>query len=192
MDPRAELRREPPADLSDVGSDEALLDRIRHEIRQNGPMPFARFMELALYDAEGGYYRGPVARPGRAGDFLTAPELHPIFGASLAVALEDIWIRLGQPARFTVREFGAGTGTLVLAILEALAGVGSPLRGSLRYEAIDVDPRRLDALATRLTAAGHGDVLARADPGSSIEGLVLGNEVLDALPVHRVRRRDGA
>jgi SAM-dependent MidA family methyltransferase len=192
MDPRAELRREPPADLSDVGSDEALLDRIRHEIRQDGPMPFARFMELALYDAEGGYYRGPVARPGRAGDFLTAPELHPIFGASLAVALEDIWIHLGEPARFTVREFGAGTGTLALAILEALARVGSPLRGSLRYEAIDVDPRRLDALATRLTAAGHGDVLGPADAGSSIEGVVLGNEVLDALAVHRVRRRDGA
>ncbi len=82
MDPRAELRREPPADLSDVGSDEALVDRIRDEIRRTGPMPFARFMELALYDPEGGYYRGPAARPGRAGDFLTAPELHPIFGAS--------------------------------------------------------------------------------------------------------------
>ena len=192
MDPRAELRRELPADLSDVCSDEALLDRIRNEIRRDGPMPFARFMELALYDAEGGYYRGPVARPGRAGDFLTAPELHPIFGASLAVALEDVWVRLGRPAPFVVREFGAGTGILALAILDALAHVDSPLRAALRYEAVDVDSRRIDALATRLTAAGHGDVLATADAGAPINGVILGNEILDALPVHRVRRRDAS
>jgi SAM-dependent MidA family methyltransferase len=192
LDPRAELRREPPADLSDVGSDEALVGRIRDEIRRDGPMPFARFMELALYDAEGGYYRGPAARPGRAGDFLTAPELHPIFGASIAVALEEVWVRLGRPAPFVVRESGAGTGTLALAILDELTRAGSPLRAVARYEALDVDPRRIEAFATRLTAAGHGDVLGATDPATAIDGVVLGNEILDALPVHRVRRRDGS
>jgi SAM-dependent MidA family methyltransferase len=192
MDPRVELRREPAADLTDVGSDEAILERIRDEIRRDGPMPFARFMELALYDAEGGYYRGPAARPGRAGDFLTAPELHPIFGASLAVALEDIWMRLGRPEPFVVREFGSGTGTLALAILDELALARSPLRAAVRYEAVDVDPRRVEALASRLTAAGHGDVLDAADPTAAIDGVVLANEVLDALPVHRVRWRDGS
>ena len=192
MDPRAELRREPPVDLSDVGSDEALVDRIRDEIRRTGPMPFARFMELALYDPEGGYYRAEAARPGRAGDFLTAPELHPIFGASIAVALEEVWVRLRRPAPFVVRESGAGTGTLAVAVLDELTRAESPLRAAVRYEAVDVDPRRIEAFATRLTAAGHGDVLGATDSATAIDGVILGNEILDALPVHRVRGRDGS
>ena len=59
-------------------------EAIRDEIRRDGPMTFARFMEMALYDPARGYYRSPDARPGRAGDFLTAPEAHPIFGWTIA------------------------------------------------------------------------------------------------------------
>ena len=65
-------------------SDPVLLAAIRDEIAATGPMTFARFMEIALYDPARGYYRGAVARPGRAGDFLTAPEASPIFGRTLA------------------------------------------------------------------------------------------------------------
>ena len=78
------LRRETGPDLDAVGQDEDLAARIRAEIERSGPITFARFMELALYDPAGGYYRAAIARPGRGGDFLTAPELHPIFGATLA------------------------------------------------------------------------------------------------------------
>ena len=68
-------------------------------------------MELALYDPDGGYYRVARQRPGRAGDFLTAPETHPIFGAALAArCVDDVWRRLGRPAPFVVREYGAGDG----------------------------------------------------------------------------------
>jgi SAM-dependent MidA family methyltransferase len=186
-DLRAGLRREPPTDLSDVGEDAALLERIRDEIRRTGPMPFARFMELALY-AEGGYYRAAGARPGREGDFITAAELHPIFGRTLSTALEDVWRRIGEPASFVVRELGAGDGALAVAILDGLREAGSPLLGAIVYEPVEVDERRLDAFATRLEAAGHG---ARHRPPGDLpfEGVVVANEVLDALPVHRVRRR---
>ena len=84
MDPVFGVRRDPPLDLDAVGEDEALAARIRAEIERGGPMPFARFMDLALYDPAGGYYRATEARPGRAGDFLTAPEIHPVFGWALA------------------------------------------------------------------------------------------------------------
>ncbi len=61
MDPRIELRREPGPDLDAVGEDAALVERIRAEIQADGPMPFVRFMALALYDPDGGYYRSAEA-----------------------------------------------------------------------------------------------------------------------------------
>ncbi len=185
------LRREPAPDLDAVGEDEGLAARIRDEIRRDGPMPFVRFMDLALYDPDGGYYRGAEPRPGRAGDFLTAPEAHPIFGRAVARVLDETWRRLGQPARFVLREYGAGEGALALAILDGLQRDGSGLSSALRYHPIDIEGRRVDAIASRLAEAGSVDTLLPSDErGAPITGAILANEVLDALPVHRVRRRD--
>ena len=190
------LRREPAPDLDAVGEDAGLVARIHAEIGASGPIPFARFMDLALYDPEGGYYRGDAARPGRDGDFLTAPEAHPIFGAALARGVDEVWQRLGRPDPFVLREYGAGTGTLAAAILDGLEAAGSDLARILRYQPVEVEPRRIDAIVARFKEAGRARVLVdraeRHQIGSeSIEGIVLGNEVLDALPVHRVVVRDG-
>lgn len=190
------LRRDPAPDLDAVGEDAALVARIHAGIAASGPIPFARFMDLALYDPEGGYYRGDAARPGRDGDFLTAPEAHPIFGAALARGVDEVWQRLGRPDPFVLREYGAGTGTLAAAILDGLETAGSDLARILRYQPVEVEPRRIDAIVARFEEAGRAGVLV--DPlerdrigSESIEGVVLGNEVLDALPVHRVVVRDG-
>jgi SAM-dependent MidA family methyltransferase len=191
MEPTLERRADPRPSLDDVGEDEALLERIRDEIRRDGPMPFARFMELALYDPDGGYYRAPAARPGRAGDFLTAPELHPIFGATLATGIVEVWERLGRPDPFVIREHGAGTGALAEAILGELAAADAPMLRALRYQPVEVDPRRGAAFRAALTAAGFGSVVEPATT-TAVDGIVLANEVLDALPVHRVRRRGAA
>jgi SAM-dependent MidA family methyltransferase len=180
------LRREPAPDLDAVGQDDELVRRIHAEIARTGPMTFARFMELALYDPTGGYYRAGTARPGREGDFLTAPETHPIFGAALARGVEEVWSRLGRPARFVLREYGAGTGTLALAILERLELDGSDLAKILRYDSIEIEPRRLDKIADRLAASGRANALVDPRAGQPTVGLVLANEVLDALPTHRV------
>ena len=190
------LRREPAPDLDAVGEDAGLVARIHAEIGASGPIPFARFMDLALYDPEGGYYRGDAARPGRDGDFLTAPEAHPIFGAALARGVDEVWQRLGRPDPFVLREYGAGTGTLAAAILDGLEAAGSDLARILRYQPVEVEPRRIDAIVARFKEAGRARVLVdRAERdrigSESIEGIVLGNEVLDALPVHRVVVRDG-
>jgi SAM-dependent MidA family methyltransferase len=188
-DLRPELRRDAPVDMSDIGEHAELAGRIREEIRERGPMTFARFMELALYDADGGYYRSGEARPGRGGDFLTAPELHPIFGMLLGTAVEQVWERLGRPDPFVVREHGAGEGALAAPLLEALRA--TPLARRVRYEPVEVDERRLARLRDRLALEGLADVLAPIADGQ-IEGVVIANEVLDALPVHRVRVRDGS
>ncbi len=172
MDPRVELRRDPGPDLADVGEETALVERIRAEIRSDGPMPFARFMELALYDPEHGYYRNAQARPGRAGDFVTAPELHPIFGETLAAALVDIWERLDRPDPFVVREHGAGEGALAVPLLSTLAT--SALDGVIRYDPVEVDPRRSDALRRRLAEAGLDGALVASPATSPFAGVVAG------------------
>jgi SAM-dependent MidA family methyltransferase len=184
LDPRAPL---PPGDPD-------LEARIREEIQRVGPMTFARFMELALYDPAGGYYTRPDARdrgPGRRGDFLTAPEGHPIFGWAIARHLEALWDALGRPARFVVREHGAGAGALAAGILDGLGRSAAPLAGAIRYQAIDAAPDRLEALRERLAAAGLDAALETATDRPEA-GAILANELLDALPVHRVEGgRDG-
>lgn len=185
------LRRDAAPDLDAVGQEDELVARIHAEIGAAGPITFARFMELALYDPEGGYYRAAVARPGRAGDFLTAPETHPIFGAALSRLVAEAWERLGKPEPFTIREHGAGSGTLAIAILDQLARDTPALAEVLRYDPIDVEPRRRDEVAIRLAESGHAEGLVDADNRGAINGIVLGNELLDALPTHRVVQRDG-
>ena len=193
MDVTPGLRRVPHPDLDSVGQDDELVDRIRTEIERDGPMPFARFMDLALYDPEGGYYRAEAARPGREGDFLTAPEAHPIFGAALARAVADTWDKLDRPEPFVLREYGAGTGTLAVAILDGLTRERPDLASVLRYDPVEVERARLEAVAARLDAAGYAAAfdLARPPIEEPLVGIIFANEVLDALPTHRVIVRGG-
>lgn len=166
-----------------------LVQRIRDEILGDGPITFARFMELALYDPTDGYYARRADRPTREGDYLSAPELHPIFGAALARQVEECWERLGRPATFTLREEAAGSGALGLAILEAL---GLPARRAVRYLPTEATPVKEAAVRDRVAAAGHAEHLAdEAAPAETMTGLVIANELLDALPVHRLTVRNG-
>ena len=165
-------------------------DAIRAEISVDGPIPFARFMELALGHATGGYYTGRPARPTRGGDFLTAPELHPIFGAALARQLEEAWERLGRPDPFTLVEYGAGAGTLALAILAGLREDRSLLAEALVYAPVELNPYRRAELEERTASAGLR-VVTPPTGATPIAGAVVANEFLDALPVHAVEIRDG-
>ncbi len=192
FDPVPGLRR--PADLEPreaPGDEPGLVDLIRAEIRSTGPLTFARFMELALYQPDLGYYATGRRGPGRSADFLTAPESHPIFGWAVARQLEEVWERLGRPAPFTIREFGAGTGALAAGIVEGLARASSPLREALRYRIAERADDRLRQVRDRLAAVDAAAIL-EPDDGAAIVGAVLANEVLDALPVHRILADDRA
>jgi SAM-dependent MidA family methyltransferase len=184
------LRRVPALDAAPLpDSEPRLVARIADEIRASGPMTFARFMELVLYDPEAGYYTSSrpdrSLGPGRRGDFLTAPEGHPIFGWAVARHVESVWAALDRPARFVIREHGAGSGALAGGILDGLRRSGSTLLEAVRYQAIDVAPARLEALMDRLTEAGLDRLVEPADDLPA-PGVILANELLDALPVHRV------
>ncbi len=159
---------------------------IRSEIDRRGPIPFADYMALALGHPEGGYYAAAAARPTRAGDFLTAPELDPIFGAALARQVAEAWERIGRPKPFTLVEYGAGAGTLAVAILAGLRGDGTPAADVLQYAPVEQNRHRLTELRSRAAAAG----LPLVDPAglddAPAAGMVIANEFLDALPVHVV------
>lgn len=180
-----DLRREPARGV-DAASHPVLLEAIRAAIAASGPMTFARFMEIALYDPARGYYRGAVARPGRAGDFLTAPEASPIFGRTVARFAAAVHAAIGAPPTFDIREHGAGTGALAAPLAAALLVTdGGP--SAIRYLVAEVEPARVDAIRSALADLPNADV--EPDDGRPIDGLVIANEVLDALPIHRVVRR---
>ena len=187
-------RRETLPDPESVGEDPWLVEAIRDEIGRDGPITFARFMDRALYEPGHGYYRRPdAAGPGRGGDFLTAPEAHPIFGAAVGRLVEQAWEAMGRPSPFTVAEPGAGTGALAAGMLDGLRDTGSPLLHALRYRPVEVEPARLASLRERLAAEGVERFLADDDAWPTADaGAIVANEVLDALPVHRVVGRDGS
>lgn len=179
-------RREP--EPPPVPERTALEEEIRDEIRSQGPMTFARFMELALYHPVRGYYSVDAVRGTRAGDFLTAPETHPLFGSALAGQMEEMWRALECPREFVLREYGAGSGELALAILARLRERRSALLEHLVYEPVEAAGRELDLVPRRLARDGFGG-FARTPGTAPLVGCILANELLDALPVHRVVQR---
>ena len=173
-----------------------IVAHLREEIARAGSITLARFMEIALYDPEHGYYQTAQRRPGRGGDFLTSPELHPFFGFTLARQIAECWRRLDRPAIFTVREYGPGVGGLAYDIIAAIGEHAPEVRAALRYRLVDVNSHRMrDALAA-MAEVGLGDVVSAETPGDAandpIAGVVLANEVADAFPVHQLIVRGGA
>src|ERR1019366_7621466 len=110
-------------------------------------------MEIALYDPAHGYYRSETERPGRGGDFLTAPETHPIFGQAIARQVEELWEMLDRPRPFALLEYGAGSGALAEAMLRELERPDGPMTAAVAYEAVEINRFRRAALDARLAAA---------------------------------------
>ncbi len=175
-----------------------LVAAIASEIKALGPIPFARFMELALYHPQFGYYmrapEGTGERIGWQGDYYTSSDVHPILGQALARQAEQIDRLLGQPDPFTVVEMGPGKGLLAKHFLSACA---PSFRQRLRYVLIDRSPAMRDMQRRNLSEwlnepglIAWEDHLNELAP-SSITGLLFSNELVDAFPVHRVQVTDG-
>jgi SAM-dependent MidA family methyltransferase len=156
-------------------------DRLRERIRTSGPIPFAVFMEEALY-GEGGYYRRDDLPIGEAGDFVTGSSFSPLFGRATARLLRRLDAALGRPADFL--EAGAGTGAHLATVALTLLDRGTDNDGR-RLLAWDRIVRPLPAGVTWV-----GDLAGITEGG--IAGMVFSYELFDALPVHRlVGRADG-
>ena len=163
-----------------------LLEQIRAAMaNEGGAISFARFMELALYAPGLGYYRAGARKFGPGGDFVTAPELSPLFARCLARQCQEILRALGGGE---ILELGAGSGVMAVDLLRELRALNTlpdryailELSGELRERQRQTLTDRAPELLERLVWLDH-----LPEPGW--RGVVLGNEVLDALPVERFR-----
>ncbi|MEZ5704615.1 MAG: SAM-dependent methyltransferase [Burkholderiaceae bacterium] len=171
----------------------ALLQRVKEAIAANGGwLPFDRFMAMALYQPGLGYYANatpkfghlPQGVQGQGSDFVTAPELTPLFGQTLA---RQVAQALAATDTDEVWEFGAGNGSLALHLLNALAAMGRPVR---QYTIVDLSGTLRERQAA--TLAAHADKLRWLDAlPDTMAGVVVGNEVLDAMPVQLLSRVAG-
>ena len=162
--------------------------RVRESIARNGGwLSFASYMQIVLYEPGLGYYASGTRKFGEGGDFVTAPELSTLFGRSLAVQADAIRASTSND----VLELGAGTGKLAADLLTHLDGRDD---GAWRYRILEPSPelreRQRDTI--REQAPAHASRVEWIDTlPSRIDGVVVMNEVLDALPVHIVVRRAG-
>lgn len=159
---------------------------IKDRIAREGPIPFAAFMEMALYQPQLGYYMSTPVRFGPAGDFYTAPRLHPVFGQLLAVQLDEMRQMTGNPDRFTILEIGAGQGSLAGSIIGHLLE-HMQWEDNWKYVIVEQNPLVLAEQEKKLK--NYADLVewkTALDQVEPFRGCVVTNELLDAFPIHLV------
>lgn len=178
-----------------------LIASIASEITRSGPIPFVRFMDLALYHPQFGYYMRPPEegseRIGWSGDFYTSSDVHSTLGQAIAKQARQIDALLGHPAPFTVVEMGAGKGLLARDFLQSMLVQPDSLRERLRYVLVERSPAMRESqrqnLAHWLSLPGLVAWVENLDSLAprSLTGLFFSNELVDAFPVHRIQMVGG-
>jgi SAM-dependent MidA family methyltransferase len=155
----------------------SLKEHIRNRILEHGLMPFEEFMALALYHPDG-FFGGETLRSEKAGDFLTSPEVSPLFGDSLAEYIAAEQLRIGNP--FAVYEVGAGSGSLLRPLLDTIR---------VEAHAIEASPAARRSLEAIIPPARiHASLF---DVPGPLRGVVLANELIDNLPMALAQMVDG-
>lgn len=168
---------------------------IKEQIKASGPVTFARFMEEALYHPRYGYYTSNENQIGREGDFYTAPVASPLFGTMLARQFHEMWCLAGCPAHWALVEYGPGTGVLAWDIVNTTARYFPEFYDCLEYYLIETSPLLREKQQEKLTSCGAtatkcrwaGNLNEIESSGNHI-GCVFANELVDAFPVHLVKK----
>jgi SAM-dependent MidA family methyltransferase len=163
-----------------------LAELLAERICQQGPISFADYMETCLYHVQYGYYTKRNQQAHR--DYFTSVDVSPLFGRLLARQFEEMWIQLERPTPFLLVEVGAGSGALAKDILDSVAQSFPEFYAALGYLAVErseVRRRALDRSLKTHLASGRCSA-AEELPGEVAVGCIFSNELLDALPVHRV------
>ena len=171
----------------------ALIDLIRERIRARGPVPFAWFMEQALYHPQHGYYSSGRCAIGRGGDYFTNVSVGPLFGKMLAAQFAEIWEQLDRPNDFIIVEQGAHHGEFAWDVLGAARDERPEFFAALRYRIVEpfsiLRERQAGVLHWFSEKTEWYGSLEEMDPFC---GVHFSNELLDAMPVHLLRAAGGA
>jgi SAM-dependent MidA family methyltransferase len=179
--------------------------KIEQEIRERGPIPFSRYMELCLYDAEQGYYVRNAEQFGKSGDFYTSSDVHAVFGRLMARQFDEMWRTLGSPEKIAVVELGPGRGLFAQDVLDWSEKKFPEFFRALHYILVETSPalhERIAATLARHIERGRAAQVAPAsfwvarrfsaannspsDAGalaSEVPTILFANEFFDALPV---------
>jgi len=170
--------------------DTQLKNILLQRIAQQGRITFADFMAACLYEPGLGYYTSPGRKVGAEGDFYTSISVHAAFGRVIARELAQMWRCMGSPPAFTLVECGAGNGRLACDIMDYLAEREATLHGSLQLVLVEKEPSLESAQREMLSAHVERITWLSPDEFSSgrftFSGCLYSNELIDALPVHRV------
>ena len=187
-----------------------LREKIVQEIRELGPIPFSRYMELCLYDPELGYYSRSAEQFGKAGDFYTSSDVHAVFGRLMARQFEEMWRALGSPKQIEILELGPGRGLFAQDVLDWSEKKFPEFFSALRYLLAEQSPalqKRLREILSQQFAADKVSLASffaeidpaaaeqaerapqgRMNPGSEAPVIIFANEFFDALPVEVLSR----
>ncbi|MCW8409207.1 SAM-dependent methyltransferase [Legionella sp. PATHC035] len=161
----------------------SILQTLNTLLAQRQSIPFVEFMQCALYAPSEGYYSSGLQKLGAHGDFITAPELTPLFGKTLANQCQQVLMTLESPVLF---EFGAGSGALCVAVLEQLEAQNAlPEAYYILEVSANLQHRQRELIAQKIPHLAHLVIWLDRWPEVPFNGVVLANEVLDAMPVHR-------
>lgn len=176
-----------------VRSVNPLADRLRARIKQEGPITFQEWMSAALYDEPDGYYcRADQIPQGRAGDYRTAPETSPLFSATFANYFSKLFADLKWPQTWTIFEVGSAGGEFAHGLLSSLRRQDPQIFTATNYVIDEISPAARQRASDRLAEfADRVTFLPLAEVVKPTMGIVFTNELIDALPVHRVIMRDG-
>jgi SAM-dependent MidA family methyltransferase len=184
-----------------------LREKIVEEIREHGPIPFSRYMELCLYHPELGYYSRHAEQFGKAGDFYASSDVHAVFGRLLARQFEEMWRVSGSPAQIEVLELGPGRGLFAQDVLDWSQKKFPEFFAVLHYSLAERSPalrERLQSTLSRHFSAGKASLMSSEDLDATGKGttsvapsepafervlgpeaplIIFANEFFDALPV---------
>lgn len=177
---------EPPGELKQLS--DTLSAHIRAEIRTTGMIPFSRFMEMALYEPGLGYYSAGLHKLGESGDFITSPEIGSLFAACLARQVAETGQELGH---YDILEVGAGSGRLAADLLCELDPDEAPGRYRILERSADLRKVQRECIASDAPAWVDRVEWLDQPPAKDWHGVLIANEVIDALAVERFQLRNG-
>ena len=181
------------AEFQSATENQALKDEIVSLIEERDGISFRDFMQAALYHPQLGYYSSGGEKMGPRGDYMTSPELGPVFATLVGRQMRDMWQSIGEPSLFQIIECGAGTGSLCRDILWWASTSAPDFFSTIHYTIVETSSAMITHQQSILATGSYRNTVDwEEELPRNVNGCILSNELLDSFAVHRIRITDGS